>query len=91
MRHNAEHEGTGRRTGAIDNDLFTGVAKGHVARPISADIAAAIICYADNGEGILRQPAHCYPGERYCERDAQRKYKFTVDDASNRILCRQNI
>ena len=85
MRHNAEHERTSRRTGAIDNDLLASVAKCHIARPICADIAAAIIGYADGGGG-LRQPPKEHRGKRYYERDPPTKHKFTVFYASR--ACR---
>ena len=56
MRHNPEHKRAGRGTGAINDDLFAGVAKGHIARPIGADIAAAIIDYADDCSGAFYEP-----------------------------------
>jgi len=83
MRYDAEHERAGRRTGAINNDLFAGVTKRHIARPIGADIAAAIICYADDGGSGLRQPPNEHRGKRYCQRDTPTEHKFTVFYASN--------
>jgi hypothetical protein len=82
MRHNAEYECTSRRTDAVDNDLLASVAKGHIARPICADIAAAITCYADDGGGGLREPPNERRDERYCERDTPTNHKFTVCYAS---------
>jgi hypothetical protein len=92
MRHNAEHERTGRRTDAIDNDLFAGIAKGHVARPIGADIAAAIIGYANNGAGAFRKEQDENQSERYCECGAQAQEKSTVaEQAGDQIQWRGSI
>ena len=72
--HNAEHERTGRRTGAINNDLLTGITKCHIARPICADIATAIICDADSrNRGFGQQPWQ-HQDERHCERDLRAKH-----------------
>jgi|SRR5690349_1275467 len=58
MRHNPEHKRTGRGTRAINDDLLAGVTKGHIARPIGADIAAAIIRYAHNSGGARCEAQH---------------------------------
>jgi hypothetical protein len=55
MRHNTEHERAGRRTPSVNYNLLTGIANDHIARPIRADIAAAVVRYTNNGRRTVRK------------------------------------
>ena len=75
MRHNAEHQRTGRRTSTINNDLLAGVTKRHKARPINADIAAPIVGYANRGGCGFREAAAQRQAERNYECNAASKHR----------------
>jgi hypothetical protein len=72
MRHNTKHECARGRADPVDNNVLAGIFKGHIARPIRADIAAVVICDAHIGCRGFRQRPNQEPAERYCEREMAR-------------------
>lgn len=55
MRHNTKHERARGRADPVDDNVLAGIFKGHIARPIRADIAAVVICYANDGRRTVRK------------------------------------
>ena len=55
VRHDAKHHGTGGRSCSIDDNLLAGISQRHVARPIGANVASPVVCYAHNCSGGSRR------------------------------------
>jgi hypothetical protein len=55
MRHNTKHERARGRADPVDDNVLAGIFKGDIARPIRADIAAVVICYANDGRRTVRK------------------------------------